>query len=316
MTLADGRSARAKCAVVSTQAFVRETSHRRRDHFFLGRLFQQTEIVIAGRGRAARAGRWTRSPARTRSRTTGCGPGCRSASTSPSTAARCCACPTAAEIRPEPERRARALWEAQQDYLRPVYGVLLRELRADGRRCWSPSRASSRWPGRPAACERLRLSAYFAGSMVRATVRWAKYVVTFDDWLEFILRKARRHSGQDDRAHAARATPAAAVPVAARLPLPAAQGPLMRRYRAGVRDRPGRRGCRLDGRLRRSRAAGRTPTPRARARSSRWARATSSSTGSCGCSARWTGSAPARWAGRPTSSTSPGSCCGAVERAC
>jgi hypothetical protein len=33
--------------------------------------------------------------------------------------------------------------------------------------------------------------------MVRATARWAKYIVTFDDWLEYILRKARRHSGQD-----------------------------------------------------------------------------------------------------------------------
>jgi hypothetical protein len=43
----------------------------------------------------------------------------------------------------------------------------------------------------------MRLSAYFAWSKVRATVRWAKYVVTFDDWLEFILAKARRHSGQE-----------------------------------------------------------------------------------------------------------------------
>jgi hypothetical protein len=45
--------------------------------------------------------------------------------------------------------------------------------------------------------ERLRLAAYFRWSMVRATVRWAKYVITFDDWLEFIVRKARRHTGQD-----------------------------------------------------------------------------------------------------------------------
>jgi hypothetical protein len=45
--------------------------------------------------------------------------------------------------------------------------------------------------------ERLRLAAYFRWSMVRATARWAKYVVTFDDWLEFIVRKARRHSGED-----------------------------------------------------------------------------------------------------------------------
>ena len=40
-------------------------------------------------------------------------------------------------------------------------------------------------------------SLYFRWSMLRATARWAKYVVTFDDWLEFIVRKARRHTGQD-----------------------------------------------------------------------------------------------------------------------
>ena len=32
---------------------------------------------------------------------------------------------------------------------------------------------------------------------MRATVRWAKYVITFDDWLDFIVRKARRHTGED-----------------------------------------------------------------------------------------------------------------------
>ena len=45
--------------------------------------------------------------------------------------------------------------------------------------------------------ERLRGRLYFQRSLVRATARWAKYVVTFEDWLEFLLRKARRHSGQE-----------------------------------------------------------------------------------------------------------------------
>jgi hypothetical protein len=50
---------------------------------------------------------------------------------------------------------------------------------------------------RPAgSCERARRWLYFRRSKLRATARWAKYVVTFDDWLEYILRKARRHSGQ------------------------------------------------------------------------------------------------------------------------
>lgn len=195
MTLPDGRGARAKCAVVSLGAFLNETSYRGHDHFFLGRLCQQTEIVMAaddGRreqildalaGAHALTYNWVRpwlpprfdvaEYCRTMLRVS-----------------------FAAEIRPEPTDRARALWEAQQDYLRPVYGVLLEELRATGALV-EPE------PGvftvaRPAGrLERLRLSLYFTWSKVRATARWAKYVVTFDDWLEFILRKARRHSGED-----------------------------------------------------------------------------------------------------------------------
>jgi hypothetical protein len=44
--------------------------------------------------------------------------------------------------------------------------------------------------------ERLRVALYFRVSTVRATLRWLKYVVTFDDWLEYIRHKAERHTGQ------------------------------------------------------------------------------------------------------------------------
>jgi hypothetical protein len=195
MTLADGRSARAKCAVVSLAAFVEETSHRRHDHFFLGRLCQQTEIVMAAdparqeqvvdalAGAHALTYDWVRPwlPARF-----DVAEYCRTM----------LRVSFGAEIRPESSDRARALWEAQEDYLRPVYAVLLRELRATGALVEHEPGAFA--VAHPAGrLERLRLSLYFAWSKVRATARWAKYVVTFDDWLEFILRKARRHSGQE-----------------------------------------------------------------------------------------------------------------------
>ena len=35
----------------------------------------------------------------------------------------------------------------------------------------------------------------FRRSKVRATARWAKYVVLYDDWLEYVLRKIARRSG-------------------------------------------------------------------------------------------------------------------------
>ena len=194
MTLADGRVARAKCAVVSSSAFLRETSHRRHDHFFLGRLCQQTELVLAGDGALreqvldaladahALTYTWVRPwlPARF-----DVGEYCRTM----------LRVSFGAEIRPEPSDRAQALWDAQQEYLRAVYGVLLHELRRTGALLEPESGVFS--VARPAGrMERVRLQLYFAWSKVRATARWAKYVVTFDDWLEFILRKARRHSGQ------------------------------------------------------------------------------------------------------------------------
>lgn len=195
LTLADGRSARAKCAVVSWNAFERETSHRRHDHFFLGRLCQQTELVWTSDGSRreqvldalARAHAltyvWVRPwlPARF-----DVAEYCRTM----------LRVSFGAEIRPEPSDRAQALWEAQQDYLGFVYGRLLQELRVSGAlREAEPGTFSVAKPA--GRSERIRLQLYFAWSKVRATVRWAKYVVTFEDWLEFILRKAQRHSGQE-----------------------------------------------------------------------------------------------------------------------
>ena len=195
LAVASGEAApRAKCAVVTDAMLRRQTSEKRDDHFCLGRLFQPTEILYAAPGREdgilaalvqahALTWAWGRPslPARF-----DVGEYCRTL----------LRVSFAAEIRPEPEGRAQALFEAQEQYLRPVYGALLGALaRAGELREESPGVYSVVRP--VGFYERLRLAAYFRWSMVRATVRWAKYVITFDDWLEFIVRKARRHTGQD-----------------------------------------------------------------------------------------------------------------------
>ena len=189
-----GVPVRAKCAVVTLRGLRRQTSAARDDHFVLGRLFQRAEIIHAAPGgedeiveALARAHaltwEWVRPwlPARF-----DVAEYCRTL----------LRVSFAGEIRPEPEGRAQALFEAQEEYLRAVYGVLLRSLAAGGElREEAPGAFALVRP--PAAAERARSRAYFRWSMVRATSRWAKYVVTFDDWLEFIVRKARRHSGED-----------------------------------------------------------------------------------------------------------------------
>jgi hypothetical protein len=101
----------------------------------------------------------------------------------------------AQEIRPEPEGRAAALFEAQREDLLPVYALLLEELAALGR-LRSLGGGAYALAGSVGLLERLRVRLYFAASLARATARWAKYVVTFDDWLDYIVRKAERHSGQ------------------------------------------------------------------------------------------------------------------------
>jgi hypothetical protein len=192
--LADGTRVLAKCAVVSETALQRYTSPMRNDHFMAGRLFQPTELLFAAGAAAEDAALdalvsahaltydWVRPWLPARFDVTDY---CRAL----------LRVSYAGEIRPEPEGRAEALWRAQEDYLRPVYSVLLEALQARGD-------LATPEPGvyaldRPAsAFARVRSRLYFQWSLVRATVRWAKYVVTFEDWLEFMLHKVRRHSGQ------------------------------------------------------------------------------------------------------------------------
>ena len=42
---------------------------------------------------------------------------------------------------------------------------------------------------------RVWYSLYFNFSKVRATTRWFKYVVTFDGWIDYIIRKIQRRAG-------------------------------------------------------------------------------------------------------------------------
>ena len=189
-----GEAWRAKCAVATVDRFMRETSAARHDHFFLGRMFQPVEIVH-GADEATREGvlgglasaraltyTWVRPwlPPRFDVETY-----CRTL----------LRVSLGREIRPEPSGRADALWEVQKEFLQSVYGRLLADLAKAGELVTCGSEYSLARP--VTAGERLRVGWYFRWSMVRATARWAKYMVTFDDWLEYILRKARRHSGQD-----------------------------------------------------------------------------------------------------------------------
>jgi hypothetical protein len=185
---------RAKCAVISLESFVRDASKGRRDHFCIGRLFQPTEVIYVSDPSSlerildaiANAHTETFSWARPwLPDVFDVSQYCRTLLT----------VSLGQEIRPEPSGRARELWEAQKAYLQPVYSVFLEDLLEQGELVkggggYSLARAVTSW-------ERTRIRLYFRWSLVRATARWGKYIVTFDDWLEYILRKAERHAGHE-----------------------------------------------------------------------------------------------------------------------
>ncbi|HET8645401.1 MAG TPA: hypothetical protein VFO85_07935, partial [Vicinamibacteria bacterium] len=186
----------AKCAVASRRAFERDTSYARRDHFTLGRLFQAASLVHARDGEAqdravealARAHTLTLDWAR---------PWLPPRFDAAAFARTLLTVSFAGEVRPEPvARRVETLWQAQQAGLTEAYAAVLRErarqgdLREHEDGTYSLARPVTR-------AERARLWLYFRWSLLRATARWGKHVLSFEGWLDFLVRKARRHSGQD-----------------------------------------------------------------------------------------------------------------------
>lgn len=188
---------RAKVSVIRRDVLRRETSARRHDHFTIGRLFQPTRVLEARSEPAreqileslvsahAETWRWSR-------------PWQRAPFTAEAFGARALEVSMSWEVRPEPGGRAAQLWAAQRDLQMPVFEALLRELLAAGEvRPAAPKAGEPAYlPTRPAGrLERLRLNGYFTWSLLRATARWLKHVVSFEGWLDYIVRKASRHAG-------------------------------------------------------------------------------------------------------------------------
>jgi hypothetical protein len=192
---AQGRVLHGKCAVIAEDAFLRDTSVAgRRDHFCAGRLFQPAQIVFA----ADPAAREQVEAALASAHVATLGwirPWLPERFDAEAYCRTLLSVSLSQEIRPEPSGRADALWSAQETYLRPVYACLLQAAAADGLLA-AGGEGSYRLVQEVGEPERRRTLAYFRRSKCRATARWAKYVLTFDDWLAYIVKKAERHTGQ------------------------------------------------------------------------------------------------------------------------
>jgi len=188
-----GMRAGAKCFIVSESDLALGLAPDAKDHFFRGRLAQRVHIVYA-RSEKDRQALETRIDA-ARHLTLSWVPlyidgafgvmdYCR----------RMMEVSYAAEIRPEASSRVREVTDAQSSFFRLVYGRVLQSGVRDGRLVAEGD--LFRLAKHPGWRERWRTGHFFRRSKWRATVRWFKYMLTFDDWLDYIVRKIERRSGQ------------------------------------------------------------------------------------------------------------------------
>lgn len=182
---------RAKCAVFSMRDFQRACLTPR-DHFVQGRLAQHAQLA------------WTRN-AESRTAVEDAIVGLRARSFERNRAnlpqrfdakAYCRVLihtSFAVEIRPERPERIDALLEAQRLTMVPMYVGFLRWLADRG--TLIPDGDAYRDAHPPGRWSRARSTLYFRVTKARATLRWAKYVLLYDDWLEYVVQKVARRSG-------------------------------------------------------------------------------------------------------------------------
>ena len=192
-TTEDGRTLRAKCAVLSMRDLRRLSSPRAPDHFTRGRLFQHVQLVWTRDARSrqealaalldARVGTFVWSH-----------PYLPSVFNAESYCRRLLETSFAAEIRPEGGERIAALIAAQREVVLPVYDSLLQwlvESRIVTREGNVYHLTASASPLR-----RIRSRIWFLKSKARATARWLKYVALYEGWLDYIVQKIARRSGR------------------------------------------------------------------------------------------------------------------------
>lgn len=189
----EGEGAIAKCIVVSDEHLEGALGPDPPDHFLLGRLVQQVEIVWAA---SETDRRWVEDRlAGARGRVLDWMlPNLDGPVDAEGLGRRLLEVCYQGELRPEAKNRSRRIFEAQADHFREVFGPELERAAESGRLERVDGRYRSAEPVR--ASERRRWRRHFRISKARATARWFKHMVTFANWLPYIVRKVERHTGR------------------------------------------------------------------------------------------------------------------------
>ncbi|MBX7185232.1 MAG: hypothetical protein K1Y01_08830 [Vicinamibacteria bacterium] len=184
----------AKASVLSMAALQRAVSARRKDQFIAGRLFQDVHVVWASGPDSIRQVEDAIRSARLVT-LDWVAPDLPQRFAAPDYVRQLFRTSFGFEVRPEAGGRADALYEAQAARLVPLFQRVLESLCEQGR-LRSEGGATFSLPAPPSRLQSLQRRAYLEWSRVRATARWPKHAVTFDGWLDYIIRKAERHSGE------------------------------------------------------------------------------------------------------------------------
>ena len=189
----DGEGPGAKVFVMSRAHLERELTAGARDHFCRGRLMQTVDVCQARSDDARRHVEALLGENR-RGTLSWVLPFLRSAFSVDGYVEKMIRLSYGQEIRPEDADRVGEVVAAQQAELREPYAALLEAGVAEGRlHREADGYVNARDPG---TLTRWRWRLYFLGSKVRSTLRWIKYVLTFDGWLDYAAAKVERRTGE------------------------------------------------------------------------------------------------------------------------
>ncbi len=188
----DGADGIAKCLVVDRSDFVRALGSDPPDHFLLARMVQKVALVRAA---DADRERWAEGVLETARAGVldWVGPFLAEPFDAEDLGHRLLELCYRAELRPEARNRAATIFEMQRTHFRDRFGPLLEAAVTDGR--LSGEGGKYRFAVPPGPVARRRWRRHLAWSKARVTARWLKHMVTFDNWLPYIVRKVERRTG-------------------------------------------------------------------------------------------------------------------------
>lgn len=189
----DGARGIAKCLVVNQKDLAVALGPEPRDHFLLGRLVQRVAVIWAPseEDRAWLEGMLTRARDGILAWVAPYLTGPFDAESLGRRALEVC---YKGEVRPEARDRSAVIFETQREHFRDVLTPVLERGAAEGILAVDPRGYRLASPIR--ATDRRRWRRHFRRSKVRATLRWLKHMVTFDNWLPYVQRKVERRLGR------------------------------------------------------------------------------------------------------------------------